>query len=202
MFKTIVIAALGFAAVSAQFLNERNLQNSTTPVPFTAAPTVAATTLAETGCNTVGFAITTNTRTGTAVTAPANLCVPTDFLGQSLTIAGTTYAFTKIASNVLPVNRTVCTSDDACALGECCADITLTAGLATANGTATRKFCTAGAAATLYSSTYVAASWLAGYTASVRSAACTPKAPVAESFGSYIKASVMMVVAVLSVALF
>lgn len=202
MFKTIVIAALGFAAVSAQFLDERNLQNSTTPVAFTAAPTVAATTLAETGCNTAGFAITTNTRTGTAVTAPANLCVPTDFVGQSLTIAGTTYAFTKIASNVVAVNRTVCTSDDACALGECCTDITLTAGLATANGTATRKFCTAGAAATLYSSTYVAASWLAGYTASVRSAACTPKAAPVESFGSYIKASVMMVVAVLSVALF
>jgi hypothetical protein len=206
MFKTIVIAALGFAAVSAQFLDERNLQNGTTtvtPVAFTAAPAVSATGV-ETGCNTAGFAIATNTRTGTAVaaTVPANLCVPTDFIGSSITIAGSTYAFTKIASNVVAVNRTVCTSDDACAIGQCCADITLTAGLTTANGTATRKFCTAGAAATLYSSTYVAASWLANYGATVRSAVCTPKAAPAESFGSYIKASVMMVVAVLSVALF
>ena len=211
MFKTIVIAALGFAAVSAQFLDERNLQNGTTtttttvtPVAFTAAPAVAATTLAESGCNTAGYAIAANTRTGTAVaaTVPANLCVPTDFIGQNLTIAGTTYAFTKIASNVTAVARTVCTSDDACNVGECCANITLTAGLATANGTATRRFCTAGTAATLYSSTYVAASWLANYGASVRSAVCTPKAAPAGSFGSYIKASVMMVVAVLSVALF
>jgi len=202
MFKTIVIAALGFAAVSAQFLDERNLQDAT-PVAFTAAPAVSATGV-ETGCNTAGFAIATNTRTGTAVaaTVPANLCVPTDFIGSSITISGSTYAFTKIASNVVPVNRIVCTSDDACAIGECCADITLTAGLTTASGTATKKFCTAGAAATLYSSTYVAASWLANYGATVKSAVCTPKAAPAESFGSYIKASVMMVVAVLSVALF
>jgi hypothetical protein len=205
MFKTIVIAALGFAAVSAQFLDERNLQNGTTtvtPVAFNAATTVSATKV-ETGCNTAGFAATTNTRTpATAATVPAILCVPTDFIGSTLNIAGTAYAFTAIASNVAAVNRTVCTSDDACAIGECCADITLTAGPSTGFGTATRKFCTAGADATLYSSTYVAASWLAGYTASVRSAVCTPKAAPAESFGSYIKASVMMVVAVLSVALF
>ena len=62
--------------------------------------------------------------------------------------------------------------------------------------------CTAGAALTLGNSTYAAASWLAGYTATVRTAACTPTAPTVESFGSYIKASVMVVVAVLSVALF
>lgn len=174
-----------------------------TPVAFTAAPAVSATGV-ETGCNTAGYAIAINGRTGTAVaaTAPANLCVPTDFIGQNLTIAGTTYAFTRIASNVTAVARTACTSDDACTVGQCCANITLTAGPSTGAGSATRRFCTAGTAATLYSSTYAAASWLAGYSATVRSAACTPKAAPAESFGSYIKASVMMVVAVLSVALF
>lgn len=90
MFKTIVIAALGFAAVSAQFLDERNLQNSTTtttttaaPVNFAAACSVAAATGVETGCNTAGYCCAANTRTGTAVaaTVPANLCVPTDFIG-------------------------------------------------------------------------------------------------------------------------
>jgi hypothetical protein len=136
MFKTIAIAALGFAAVSAQFLEERNLQDAAT-VAFNAAPSVSAAG-AETNCNTDGYALVTNTRTGNNVNVPANICVPTDFVGQSLTIAGTTYAFTKIASNVVAVNRTVCTSDDACAVGECCADITLAAGPAATSGTATR----------------------------------------------------------------
>ena len=216
MFKTIVIAALGFAAVSAQFLDERNLQNTTanstttTAAPtsvaqnaFAAAPAVSATGV-ETGCNTAGYAIFTNTRAGTAVaaTVPAILCVPTDFINATLPIAGTNYTFTRIASNVVATVRTPCTSNADCtAVGSCCADVTLTAGPATGFGTATKKFCTAGAALTLGNSTYAAASWLAGYTATVRTAACTPTPP-AESFGSYIKASVMVVVAVLSVALF
>ena len=95
MFKTFALAALGFAAVtSAQFLDERrNLQNSMatnattaaspTPAAFTAACTVSTTTGVETGCNTAGYCCAANTRTGTAVaaTVPANLCVPTDFIG-------------------------------------------------------------------------------------------------------------------------
>ena len=90
MFKTFALAALGFAAVtSAQFLDERNLQNSTatnattiTPAAFTAACTVSATGV-ETGCNTAGYCCAANTRSGTALaaTVPANLCVPTDFIG-------------------------------------------------------------------------------------------------------------------------
>jgi len=223
MFKTIVIAALGFAAVSAQFLDERNLQNTTanstttttttTAAPtsvsqtaFTAAPAVAATTNAESGCNTAGYAIFLNTRAGTpaAATVPANLCVPTDFINSTFSIAGTNYTFTKIASNVVAPVRIACTTNADCTTaGSCCADVTLTAGPAPGFATATKKFCTAGAALTLGNSTYTAASWLAGYTATVRTAACTQTtAPPAESFGSYIKASVMVVVAVLSVALF
>ena len=216
MFKTIVIAALGFAAVSAQFLDERNLQNTTANSTTTAAPTsVAQTAFAaapavsatgvETGCNTAGYAIFTNTRAGVAVaaTVPAVLCVPTDFINATLPIAGTNYTFTKIASNVVGTARTACTTNADCTTaGSCCADVTLTAGPATGFGTATKKFCTAGAALTLGNSTYAAASWLAGYTATVKTAACTPTAPTVVSFGSYIKASVMVVVAVLSVALF
>ena len=216
MFKTIVIAALGFAAVSAQFLDERNLQNTTANTTTTAAPTSGAQTAfaaapavsatgVETGCNTAGYAIFTNTRAGVAVaaTVPVVLCVPTDFINATLPIAGTNYTFTKIASTVVGTARTACTTNADCTTaGSCCADVTLTAGPATGFGTATKKFCTAGAALTLANSTYAAASWLAGYTATVRTAACTPTAPTVESFGSYIKASVMVVVAVLSVALF
>jgi hypothetical protein len=31
-----------------------------------------------------------------AATVPANLCVPTDFIGQNLTVAGTAYSFKMI----------------------------------------------------------------------------------------------------------
>jgi hypothetical protein len=216
MFKTFALAALGFAAVtSAQFLDERNLQNSTTtntstaaptPAAFTAACTVSATTGAETGCNTAGYCCAANTRSGTplAATVPANLCVPTDFIGQNLTVAGTTYSFSKcLSANVTAAAtvRTACTGDDGCGTAQCCSNVTLTAGLSTGNDTVTRKFCTAGTAATLFTSTYTAASWIASYSTSVKNAACTPNAP-AGSFSSYIKASVMMIVAMLSVTLF
>ena len=178
MFKTIVIAALGFAAVSAQFLDQRNLQNSTAtttttpaaaaPVAFAAACTVSA-TFVETGCNTAGYCCASNTRTGTAAaaTVPPLLCVPTDFIGQSLTIAGTVYSFSKCAGNAtLPTPvRAACATNDNCTVGQCCTDVALTAGLATANGTVTRKFCTAGTASTLFSSTYAAPSWAASYVA-------------------------------------
>ena len=80
--------------------------------------------------------------------------------------------------------------------------MTLTAGLTTSYGTVTRKFCTAGTAATLFARTYTAASCIASYSASIRNAACTPNPTPAVSFRSHIKESFMMVVAVLSVALF
>lgn len=199
MFKAIVIATLSFAAVSAQFLNMRELQTSTS---FTAACSVAATGV-ETGCNTAGYCCAAATRTGTAVTAPANLCVRTEYIGQNLTIAGTTYSFAKtcLSANITAVAKTACTSDDICAVGECCSNITLTSGLATANGTVVRQTCNAGTADS-FTATHVAASWLASYTSNVRYATCTPKVAPPASFGAYIKASVMMVVAVLSVALF
>ena len=221
MFKTFALAALGFAAVSAQFLDERNLQNSTAnstttttttttatpaaPAAFTAACAVS-TAGVESGCNTAGYCCAANTRTGTvlATTVPANLCVPTDFIGQSLTVAGTTYSFTKCLANVTATTpvRTSCANNTGCGTAQCCSNVTLTAGLTTGNGTAMRMFCTAGPAVTLFTSTYTATSWIASYAASVRNTACTPNVAPVESFSSYIKASVMMVVAILSVALF
>jgi hypothetical protein len=124
-----------------------------------------------------------------------------------VTIAGTTYTFATscIAGNTVATTvaapRVACTDDTGCTTGQCCATATLSAGPSNGLGTTTRKFCTSGAAAAApYSATYVAASWIASYTSKVDIAACT--VPVAESFGAYIKASLMMVVAVLSVALF
>lgn len=203
MFKTLVLAALGFVAVSAQFLNqdERALQ-----AVLATSAACSATATADTGCATAGFCCATATRTGTTVTAPAALCVPTDFLGQAVTVAGTTYTFAATCVSPATVATTVaaprvaCTSDDGCTVGQCCATATLSAGAAGALGTTTRKFCTSGAAAAApYAATYTATTWLASYTSKVDIAACTPKV---ESFGAYIKASLMMVVAVLSVALF
>jgi hypothetical protein len=218
MFKTIVIAALGFAAVSAQFLDVRNLQNSTanattttaaptlTPTAFSAACAVSATGV-ETGCNTAGYCCAAYNATGTALaaTVPKSVCVPTDFIGSTFTIAGTNYAFTRcLSANVTAAAtvRTTCAADAECGTAQCCANITLQAGTSAAPFSAARRFCTAGTAAPLTSSTYVAASWAAGYVARSSAAACTPNAAPVESFGAYIKASVMMVFAVLSVALF
>ena len=217
MFKTIVIAALGFAAVSAQFLDVRNLQNSTTNSTTTAAPTVATLAFAaacsvsatgvETGCNTAGYCCATYNATGTALaaTVPKQVCVSTDFIGSSFTIAGTNYAFTRcLSANVTaaaPV-RTACAADADCGTAQCCANITLQAGTSAAPVSAAKKFCTAGTATPLTSGTYAAASWAAGYVSRSSAAACTPNAAPVESFGAYIKASVMVVFAVLSVALF
>ena len=200
MFKTIVIATLAFAAVSAQFLDMRELQ-TTQSTSLTAACSVSATGV-ETGCNTAGYCCTNTTRTGTAVTAPANLCVRTEYLGQSILIAGTTYSFGRacLSANITAPARTACSNDDACEVGSCCSNVTLTTGLPTANGTTVRQFCHPGLADS-FSASHVQASWLAGYSSNVRYSTCTAKvAP--PSFGAYIKASVMMVVAVLSVALF
>ena len=85
MFKTVVIAALGFAAVSAQFLAVRHLQNTTTST-FNAAACSVNTAGVESGCNTDGYCCTAYTKTGTNVNTPPNICVATDFLGQIITI--------------------------------------------------------------------------------------------------------------------
>ena len=111
--------------------------------------------------------------------------------------------YTTVAAAV--PNRTACDADDACNVGECCANVALYAGNTTTNATTSRRFCTAGTDAVLLQSTYTAPAWFTNTVARVSTAACTPKAAPVEdtgSFGSYIKASVMMVVAVLSVAMF
>jgi hypothetical protein len=216
MFKTIVIAALGFAAVSAQFLDERNLQangtsNSTAaaaPAPLAATPFSIACSVGangvETGCAT-GYCCANYTTTGTAPAAAVakQVCVPHDFIGQSIVApAGTTYSFRCINATAPVTPRTVCAADTECGASQCCATATLNSGTAAALTSATRRFCTSGAAANLYNATYTTtAAWNTNFVARVSTAACTPN-PEATSFGAYIKASVMMVVAVLSVALF
>ena len=202
MFKTVVIAALGFAAVSAQFLNQRDLQAA---VSFASACTWTA-TAGETGCNTAGYCCMSYTRAGVAGT-PANLCLPTDFVGQNITMGTNVFAFKGCLNATAPVTaRTACVDSTTCGVGSCCANVTLFAGATTGvanNGTAMRKFCTTGAAQNISSATYTAASWALGNSASVTAGVCTANAdPAAGSFGSYIKASMMVVVAVLSVAFF
>ncbi len=99
MFKTVVIAALGFVAVSAQFLDERFLQgnttNSTTAAPAPASiPAISyAAACSADNCNAAGYCCAAYTRAGAAGTAPTNICVPTDFIGQNLTIGGQVHFF-------------------------------------------------------------------------------------------------------------
>ena len=75
MFKTVVIAALGFAAASAQFLSERDLQATA----FTNLCTFAS---GVDSCG-AGFCCARYTRAGVAPATPfvANVCAPLDFIG-------------------------------------------------------------------------------------------------------------------------
>jgi len=200
MFKTVVIAALGFAAASAQFLSERDLQAGT----FTTLCTFAS---GVDSCG-AGYCCARYTRAGAAPAAPfaANVCAPVDFIGNTLTIATVATAFTGCLNpNATLPGRSSCTNSTGCPSSMCCSNVTMMAGATGATGSATKAFCVFPASAPNTTATYTAAAWNTGFTSMVSSSVCVanPAAPVdGTSFGSYIKASVMMVLAVLSVAMF
>ena len=203
MFKTVVIAALGFAAASAQFLNERDLQAAsfTTLCTFTGGVDSCATQ--------AGYCCARYTRAGAAPAAPfaANVCVPQDFIGQTITIGGVATAFPNcLNANATVVARTACTNSTTCGPSSCCTNVTLSAGATGAIGSTVRSVCHNPSVLNVSSATYAAAAWNTGFTSAVNAATCVanPAPPTDEtgSFGSYIKASVMMVLAVISVAMF
>jgi len=203
MFKTVVFAALGLAAVSAQFLNERDLQAATA---FSALCTFTG---GVDSCG-AGYCCARYTRAGAAPAAPfvANVCAPTDFIGQTITIGGVATAFTScLNANATVAPRQACNATTTCPVGSCCTNVTLSAGLSTALGTTVRQsVCNDPTKLTAANATYAAAAWSgAAWVATVTAPTCTAvAAPVDEtgSFGSYIKASVMMVAALISVAMF
>ncbi len=226
MYKIAVLATLGFVA-SAQFLS-RDLQGSTTTVaqtsnsttvtsatPFTTTCTATATgTTDSCPSNYCCSALRRNTppaTTWTAVSTAASVCAPVEFSAANFTISGVINQWNCI--NQVNVNafrnatstRKACGNDTECDVGACCATFTDFFGTsATTNATvATRKFCLDGTKNGIQLwATYAAANVGAGASAQISQGACVNNVAPVVSFGAYIKASLMMVAAVLSVAFF
>jgi hypothetical protein len=103
----------------------------------------------------------------------------------------------------LTANRGACTNDSVCSPGSCCATFTDSFGpAATPAIVQNRRFCLDGSANGTQSwGSYASTNVGAGWESRVVQGSCTNVA-VPESFGAYIKASAMMLVALISVALF
>lgn len=209
MFKLAVLATLGFVA-SAQFLS-RDLQASNVNATAFAATCTATATGTTDSCPTTYCcaALRRVTPPATAwapVTTAATVCAPLEFNTTNFTIGGVVNQWNCINTvNAVAFRNTTtripCLNDTQCAVGSCCGTFTdLFATSATTNATNSRLFCVDGTKSGIQVlGTYAAANVGAGAFAQVSQGACTN---VAASFGAYIKASLMMVAAVLSVAFF
>ena len=217
MFKAFTILALG-AVASAQFLSrdlQTTLQQSLTTLP---PNNVTAATSFSTSCTATATGTTDSCpglyccaslrRAGTAVSTAAAVCAPLQFSGVSFNVSNVANVWTCInqvntnAFKNLTSTRVNCTDDSNCAVGSCCATFTDSFGAAASPALIqTRKFCLDGTANGTQSwSSYVAGNVGAGIEARVVQGSCTNVVPA--SFGAYIKASAMMLVALVSVVLF
>ena len=212
MFKAITFLALG-AAVSAQFLN-RDLQvlaqtsNSTVVVSATSFSTACTSSATADSCPS-NYCCARLARAGAAVATAAAVCAPIEFHNVTFNVSNVANVWT--CNQLFNVNtfknatasRVACVDDSACAIGTCCATFSDFLGSSTANATITnRRFCLDGTKAGLQLwGTYVATNAGAGISAQVTQGSCT-NVVATTSFGAYIKASAMMLVAVLSVAFF
>lgn len=218
MFKAFTILALA-AVASAQFLS-RDLQGTTLQQSLTTLPpsNVTNATAFSTTCTATatgnsdtcpGLYCCASLRRGTtAVSTAAAVCAPLQFNGTAFNVSGVINTWTcinQVNSNAfrnLTSSRTACVSDDNCTVGSCCVSFTDTFGPAATPATnpIRRSFCLDGTAnGTQTWSSYVAGNVGAGWEAKTVQGSCTN---VVASFGAYIKASAMMLVALISVALF
>ena len=209
MFKALTILALG-AVASAQFLN-RDLQtsNSTVVTAATAFSTACTSSATADSCPT-NYCCARLTRAGAAVATAAAVCSPVEFHNVTFTVGGVANVF--LCNQLFNVNafnnatssRVSCNDTTACAVGSCCATFSDFLGTATSNATNTnRRFCLDGTKSGVQLwATYTAGNVGAGQSAQITQGSCTNVLPPVESFGAYIKASAMMLVAVLSVAFF
>ncbi len=218
MFKAFTILALG-AVASAQFLS-RDLQvtlqqTQTTP----AVNNVTVATSFSTACTATATGTTDSCpglyccaslkRAGAAVSTAAAVCAPIEFNGTvfnvgSPAVANVWTCINSVNANALrnlTASRVACTSDDNCTAGTCCATFTDSFGAAATPAVlSTRRFCLDGTAnGTQTWGSYVAGNVGAGIEARIVQGSCTN---VVAAFGAYIKASAMMLVALISVALF
>ena len=217
MFKAFTILALG-AIASAQFLSRdlQTLQQSLTTLPpnnvTAATPYSTACTTTATSDSCPGLYCCANLkRAGAAVSSAAAICVPLQFSGITFNVGSPAVANLWTCNNQVNTNafknltasRVACVDDSNCTAGTCCATFTDSFGAAATPAVlSTRKFCLDGTANGTQSwSSYVAGNVGAGIEAKVVQGSCV-NIVAPESFGAYIKASAMMLVALVSVALF
>lgn len=206
MYK-LTLLALGFAAASANFLTEdfRFLQSN---VNTTTISTTCSKGTAEV-CGT-NFCCSSVTRNGTAVTgtnATVGICAPAEFHTQNFVNVGgnTNYTFTcfyPTTNTNLVASQTACSSASPCnntnTTTFCCAPRSWTLG-GVSGSSASRSACIA---SNLYG-TQLSTNLTAGAINNV--ALITATCPVVDtttSFGAYIKASAMLVVALVAAMFF
>ena len=214
MFKALTILALG-AVASAQFLN-RDLQDNVVPAQ-TRNSTVTAATAFAAKCTSNDTADSCPSNYCCAelsrnkVEAASDVCAPIEFHNVTFSIGGVNntwlclHEFNVNPFKTLVANVTACNDTTVCAVGSCCATFSDFYGSATANATNTdRRRCLDGTKSGIYVwANYTNANLGAGASARITQGSCTNVPPPAvKSFGAYIKASAMMLLAVLSVAFF
>jgi hypothetical protein len=214
MFKSFTLVAL-VAAASAQFLGRdlQNLQQALTSLPpnnVTVATAFTTCTTNATFDSCPGLYCCGNLRrAGAAVTTAAAVCVPLNFANVTFNVSNVLNVWNcnnqvnTAAFRNLTASRVACTDDSVCTPGSCCATFTDSFGpAATPAIVQNRRFCLDGSANGTQSwGSYASTNVGAGWESRVVQGSCTNVA-VPESFGAYIKASAMMLVALISVALF
>ena len=209
MFKAITILALG-AVASAQFLDSRDLQTLAQSASINATAFSTACTSSATADSCPASYCCANLKRGVAaVSTAAAVCAPIEFHLISFNITNVANVFTcNQLFNVATYKnataaRVSCNDSTTCAVGSCCGTFSDFHGTNTANATiANRKYCVDGTKGGLQVwGTYAASNVGAGAWSSITQGSCDNVVP-AVSFGAYIKASAMMLVAVLSVAFF
>ena len=209
MFKAITFLALG-AVASAQFLDSRDLQTLAQSGSINATAFSTACTSSATADSCPAYYCCANLkRGGAAVSTAAAVCAPLEYHLVSFNITNVANVFT--CNSLFNVNifknatasRVACNDSTTCAVGSCCGTYSHFHGSATANATiANNKYCGDGTKGGLQLwGTYASTNVGAGIWSSITLGSCDNNAPAA-SFGAYIKASAMMLVAVLSVAFF
>lgn len=223
MFKIVTLAALGFAAANATFLEfDRLLQtgNTTSNTTTVAGPVTSATYIQTTcvkptttvdPCNT-GYCCAYGVKTlqnGTVTNTTAYTCVPAEadgvvFAGFGNATANTSYSLSSKCALPATATSAVSSFSTNCTSTQCLATRTYTLG--TQSGSSNRTACLATASAgTVSWTTFNGTSGLTGYSENI-TATCPVVVPVTTtttgSFGVYAKASAMMLVALISAMFF
>ncbi len=212
MFKSATLLAIGLAVASAQFLSsdvERFLQTSNSSLTSATAIGVATCNRTATtepcAASQCCLGVTKN---GTAVSATTGICAPIGFASLTFNnVSGLNYTFSScsVAATTTAWNATLgCTN---CSTSQCCATRSWTLGGVSATGAASASSCqsnsTIGAGdQVLVWTNYTSASQVGAVDAKSLGTCAAASTGTTGSFGAYIKASAMLVVAMIAATFF